>query len=259
MKIKSKLLAIFTMCAVALNANAQNTANQTLASAGGSGQLTNGNFLFFTVGEPVITTVNVGSVQLTQGFHQKYTLTPLPVTFTSIGVTAQGGHHLLKWTTSMELNNDYFLVERSVDNNNFVPLKNVSTKAANGNSDSPLNYSYANYDIKNGINYYRLKQFDRNGASKYSDIVEIKNDGIASKTAISLYPNPVSSETTLMVPGTISKLAKAHITNITGQRVMEIKVNETATSLQLKALNTGTYFLQYEDNGIKKVLKFVKL
>ncbi|WP_343534465.1 T9SS type A sorting domain-containing protein [Pedobacter sp.] len=259
MKIRSKLVAVLTMCAIGLSATAQNTANQTLASAGGSGQFSNGDYLFFTVGEPVIATASTGNVQLTQGFHQKYSLAPLPVAFTSISVTAQGSHHLLKWTTSMELNNDYFLVERSVDNNDFVALKNVYTKAVNGNSNTPLNYSYANYDIKNGINYYRLKQFDRNGASKYSDIVEIKSNGMASETDISLYPNPVSRETVLSVPGNIGKDAKAQIVNINGQRVKEIKVSEASTPLQLQTLNTGTYFLQYEDNGIKKVIKFVKL
>ncbi len=259
MKIKSKLVAVLTMCAIGLNAAAQNTTNQTLASTGGSGQLTNGNFLFFTVGEPIITTVSTGNIQLTQGFHQKYSLTPLPVAFTSIGVTAQGSHHLLKWTTSMELNNDYFLVERSVDNNDFVPLRNVYTKAANGNSNSPLNYSYANYDIKNGINYYRLKQFDRNGDSKYSDVVEIKSDGVLNEAGISLYPNPVNNETTLSIAGNISKAAKAQIVNVNGQVVKEIKVSEASTYLQLQNLNIGTYFLQYEDNGIKKTIKFVKL
>lgn len=246
-------------CFVGFNASAQNIANQVIASAGGSAQFPNGSFLDFTIGEPVIsTTSTVGNVQLTQGFHQKENIQPLPVELTKFTASAELNYHLIKWTTLSEINNDYFVIERSTDGINFIPLKNVYSKAPNGNSSTTLNYSYTNYEIAEGNNYYRLKQFDKDGKWKYSDIVELNGDGVAQHI-VALYPNPVQQYATLTITGNIGQDAKAKIISISGQTLKEIKINSSQTSVSLENINTGTYILQYEDGANKKNIKFIKL
>jgi hypothetical protein len=253
-----KILALPVIFSLSLNAAAQNVAQNVIASSGGSGLLSDGNTLYFTIGEPIIATGSAGSTQITQGFHQKFNLGTLPVSLTTFTASSQKYYHQLKWTTSMELNNDHFLIERSVGDGLFNPLNTVYSKAPNGNSIAPLHYTYANYDVKEGINYYRLKQFDKDGQWKYSEIVELKSNGLNSDE-LTLYPNPATNEVKLYIKGDIGKTAKAQITNITGQLVSEIKVSSATTPINTKYLSTGTYFLQYYDGTLKKVIKFVKL
>lgn len=257
-----KLFKILFLAAIAIggsNLQAQNVANQAVSSAGGSGTFGNGYSLFYTVGEVVINTGGSGNVQLTQGFNQKIARVTLPVIITSIKVSAEASRHLVKWTTSMELNNDYFIVEHSSDGKLFTPLLGkVYSKAVNGNSITPLAYSYANANVVNGDNYYRLKQFDRDGEYKYSEVVHIKSDGL-TVAAFALHPNPVRQNATFTVTGNLGQSAKLRIISITGQQLAEIKVTSNATPVTLENLSAGTYLLQYEDGGQKRLVKFVKL
>ncbi len=259
MKNLCKKLFLYAICAVSFNANAQDISNQVIAVAGGSGEFADGSFLFFTVGEPIInTTAIAGNAQLTQGFHQNQYANTLPVELTNLTISAESDYHLVKWTTSSELNNDYFIVEYSVNGTDFTSLKSVHSKAPNGNSSVALYYSYTNYKVKNGNNYYRLKQVDKDGKWKYSNIVELDGNGKV-QNIIALYPNPVKQDATLTIAGNIGKDAKAKIINISGQTVKTAVVNSLNTPIYLEELKAGTYVLQYEDGANKKTIKFIKL
>ncbi|WP_018630005.1 M43 family zinc metalloprotease [Niabella aurantiaca] len=58
-------------------------------------------------------------------------------------VSASMKNNLLKvqWRTTSETNSDHFLIEASADNQNFIPVTQVESKAENGFSHSPLQYS----------------------------------------------------------------------------------------------------------------------
>ncbi len=73
----------------------------------------------------------------------------------------------LDWATTIELNNDYFDVEKSVDGINFTHLLRQS-----GAGNSNVTKTYYDYDLHpiSGVNYYRLKQTDFNGEFSYSNI-----------------------------------------------------------------------------------------
>lgn len=112
----------------------------------------------------------------------------------------------LQWATSSESNNSYFTVEKSKDGTNFDSIQRVGTEAPNGNSSSTLNYTAQDPNPYTGISYYRLKQTDLDGNSKYSNIVSVN---FAKQHTLSVYPNPTRgavyitgadlSETSLMV------------------------------------------------------------
>ncbi|MFN8145572.1 MAG: hypothetical protein U0073_14210 [Bacteroidia bacterium] len=94
----------------------------------------------------------------------------------------------LDWTTAAEINNDYFTVERSADNNEYVPLEIIRGA---GNSTSIINYNTFDKDPLFGVSYYRLKQTDYDGVFTYSDPVKIE---FGRKPGISVSPNPVSGQ-----------------------------------------------------------------
>src|SRR5207253_2457539 len=68
-------------------------------------------------------------------------------------------------------NSDYFTIERSADGINFESLTYV--KGA-GNSKITSNYKITDNAPLSGLSYYRLKQTDFNGISKYSNLTEVR-------------------------------------------------------------------------------------
>lgn len=78
----------------------------------------------------------------------------------------------LSWTTESENGNDYFLLERSVDNAEWSVVDNQSGA---GYSTSEINYSFNDYNYRNTVNYYRLSQVDYDGKVNRYSTVAINN------------------------------------------------------------------------------------
>ncbi|CAN5519655.1 N/A [soil metagenome] len=115
--------------------------------------------------------------------------TILPVTWLSF--TAQKLNNasvLVKWSTTNELNNKFYMVERSSDERNFITIGQVT---AGNNPANVQEYNFTDYKALGGANYYRLKQVDADGHSSYSAIAKI----ILPEESISwsVQPNPVKT------------------------------------------------------------------
>ena len=94
----------------------------------------------------------------------------LPNELVSFKAKAQKGDVKLDWQTASEIDNAYFIVERSFDGIHFAPLTRVEGA---GNSSHIINYSIDDFDYVNGINYYRLIQTDYNGKETISRIESV--------------------------------------------------------------------------------------
>jgi hypothetical protein len=66
----------------------------------------------------------------------------LPIQLAYFDITPDNTGLLLTWQTSMESNNAYFVVQKSTDDSTFTDIATIMSKAENGNSTAPLNYSY---------------------------------------------------------------------------------------------------------------------
>ncbi len=104
--------------------------------------------------------------------------TPLPIELTSFKGVKKDRINELTWVTMTELNNDFFTIDRTIDGIDFETIGKVS---GSGSSSSINEYSLNDLDVPSEINYYRLKQTDFNGDSKYSDFISIDNR-VTSKT-----------------------------------------------------------------------------
>jgi len=78
----------------------------------------------------------------------------------------------LNWVTMTEINNDYFIVERSLDGEQFEFLHEVEGA---GTSSIINSYTFSDENFQPTINYYRLKQTDFDGKFTYSDLISIDN------------------------------------------------------------------------------------
>ncbi len=90
---------------------------------------------------------------------------------------------LLNWTTTAEINNDRFEIERSTSNTNFETIGSV---AGNGTTSKSHAYTFTDNDPEDGTNYYRIKQIDKNGNISYSSIVSVR----FNFRKIEIFPNP---------------------------------------------------------------------
>src|SRR4030095_11545209 len=106
--------------------------------------------------------------------------TVLPIAWLSFTVMKSGKHVAeLKWSTTDEVNDHHYEVERSVNGINFSIIATVS-------ANSSQEYQYFDVTPLNGISYYRIKQVNKNGKYSYSPIEKINFD---SKILWQVYPN----------------------------------------------------------------------
>lgn len=87
----------------------------------------------------------------------------LPVELVSFSCEPMGPRAFLSWKTASELNNDYFIVERSADMEHFEEIARVQGK---GFSLTPTEYFLMDPAPYAGYTYYRLTQVDQNGQSQ---------------------------------------------------------------------------------------------
>lgn len=95
-------------------------------------------------------------------------LNPLPVELNSFNAQCEGGEVVINWATQTEINNNYFVVEKSNDGTVFSEIAIIQGA---GNSNVILSYSIIDSDPSVGISYYRLKQVDFDGATIYHQII----------------------------------------------------------------------------------------
>lgn len=150
---------------------------------------------------------------------------------------------VIKWTTQLEVNNDYFEVERSTNAQVWEP---IARREGSSNSITKIEYSVTDDKPNTGANYYRLRRVDLDGNSSYSDMESVTFDKITT-AGISVYPNPATKNSKLFIQldGTsVDEVNKVTVTDVMGQLVYEESV-QGIRSYQLNAenLRTGVYYL----------------
>lgn len=173
---------------------------------------------------------------------------PLPIELLNFSANKVGEDVQLNWTTTSEINNNYFTVERSKDGISFEKVLQV--KGAK-NSNSVLNYSAMDDKPYEGISYYRLKQTDMNGKFVYENMVEVNFKKLFNAT---MYPNPFSTSLTMMINDTSQT---THYTiciyNAQGEEVTNTIVNKQLTVFETGNLSSGVYFYKMLDNNTQAI------
>lgn len=172
----------------------------------------------------------------------------LPVKLSNFEVACQSNLPQLKWTTSTEINNNYFTVERAVGlpnekDLNFIEIAKVQ---GSGNSNIEQNYSFVDDSYssnKSDLNtYYRLKQTDYDGQFEY--FYPILANCTVEQNEISIYPNPNEGEFT------INGIRKGDVVSVYSQLgvpVLNSKVTEDFLfNVDISSLAKGIYFVKVQ-------------
>ena len=187
-------------------------------------------------------------------FILKWNSTTLPVSLTEFKGSKTSLGNLLSWATQSETDNQYFELERSGDGLNFISIKSVSGA---GTSTTKRSYSYLDTNPLAGVNYYRLKQVDGNGAFSYSkEIIAINNQLEAEE--LKAYPNPGTGLVTVQLPSE-SADAEINVYNQAG-KLIESYTNVLGNNhtVDISKQPTGIYYIQIVEKGKSKLIKYIK-
>jgi hypothetical protein len=177
---------------------------------------------------------------LTDNTHDAgmYADTQLPVKLASFVVSkGENNSAILSWTTTEEVNSDYFSIEQSADARSWVELAKV---LSNGNQTGLAKYQYKDQLPQNGSNYYRLKMVDTDGSFAYSNIKEISIESGAASASVVSYPNPTSDQLFLKTTAQ-NTIVGAKIFNLSGKTVLVAKPSQIATGINVQGLSEGIY------------------
>ena len=196
----------------------------------------------------------------------------------------KGSSVILKWTTSSEVNNHGFDIERSVNKTIWARLGFV---AGSGTTNSLRNYTFTDNSItSSGTYYYRLKQINNDGTYQYynkagGDFVRVRGHGkialiqpdnnteVESSSATEYllnqnYPNPFNPSTVIAYSIPQSANVMMVVYNSIGQTV---KVLENAfknagnytVSFNASELPSGVYFYRIEAGQFSQIRKMMLL
>ncbi len=183
----------------------------------------------------------------------------LPVKLISFSGVKTNKTAVLKWTTASEENNDRFEVHSST---NGIDYKTIGTVLGAGYSNRVLNYTFIDEQPATGINYYRLKQVDKDGTSSLSTIISL-NFAEAVKTSISAWPIPATDYITLELNNATTTTAVLVVRDMMGKAMLtqNILADETNFNYPVAVENfkPGVYVLEVTQNdGSIETIKFVK-
>lgn len=179
----------------------------------------------------------------------------LPITWSHFEIYQDDVNEIsLEWGTETELDNAFFEIQKSKDGLAFETIGRVEGA---GTSINPIFYDYLDKVPFEGINYYRLKQVDRDGDFSFSKIISIQSD---SKTLTSnfeinkLYYNRYNQSINLKISSHKVTEVNLRIFNIQGHELTRKEIlflNENEINrfeLNNISLPNGVYIIQIINN-----------
>ena len=177
-----------------------------------------------------------------------YSTTVLPIELTAFKARLEDKKVHLTWSTKTEINNDYFLIEKSVDGLTWETLDQVESK---GNSSEQVDYESYDNKPSPGLNYYRLIDVALSGKKQYSDVKSVNLTGV---DLINIFPNPSNGRFVLFMNAANSSQLDIQVYNTYGALVKTknvrstIGVNEVVFDLDEEP---GIYFLTIMVDGVR--------
>ncbi|MBK8984062.1 MAG: CHRD domain-containing protein [Ignavibacteria bacterium] len=187
----------------------------------------------------------------------------LPVELASFVSVISGNDVTLNWSTSSEINNSGFDIERSTSS---AVWEKVGFVNGNGNSNESQTYTYSDKGLTAGVYNYRLKQIDFNGNFEYFNLSNEVVIGVPTAFDLSQnYPNPFNPETKIDYSVPVNENVMLNLYDMSGKLVRTL-VNDFKSAgyysyrLNASDLSSGIYIYKLESGSvsISKKLMLVK-
>jgi poly(3-hydroxybutyrate) depolymerase len=189
---------------------------------------------------------------------------PLPVKWLSFEGRRSENSIELVWKTSIEVNNDHFEIERSVDG---AVFNTIGLKPSAGNRSVIQRYDFTDHEVSRATSYYyRIKQVDFDGIFDYSDMIFISGDGKSNGRWV-VYPNPIRPEQQFRLElqdKSVDPEAALHVQVISAQgRVIfegsgALSILENNLEQVFKNVDTGIYLITLHDGAFRQQLRVTR-
>ncbi|TAH20799.1 MAG: T9SS C-terminal target domain-containing protein [Cytophagales bacterium] len=170
-------------------------------------------------------------------------LSVLPVTLIEFsGKIVNNNTAKLLWKTVDEINNDFFLIEKSSD---ALSWKTIGEVVAQKDVEFVRNYSFIDGNMTSEYAYYRLKQVDKDGRFSYSNIIYLPKQMELNKIKINIYPNPTNG--VVFIESTQNELSDIQVYNSLGQEMHSIIIRYISSNvyhLDITNLAQGVYYVK---------------
>jgi hypothetical protein len=181
----------------------------------------------------------------------------IPVELMTFKGHTQGTNNVLEWATATELNNQEFVIERSL---NGIDFQKIGAVKGAGNSNQINNYTFTDVNAPLSIAYYQLRQIDVNGRGTVSKSITIAQKGSNKEGVVRVYPSVTNALLTVDFVANTESTFK--VMDLLGRTVLS-KNNKngeglSSTQLDVSALSNGMYILSFESATTKMVQKFEK-
>ena len=174
---------------------------------------------------------------------------PLPVELSSFAAVINGRNVDLTWTTSSELNNAGFDIQRKL--NTSENWNSIGYVNGNGTTNQSSSYNFKDKNLVSGKYNYRLKQLDFNGNFTYYDLSNEVIAGVPDKFTLSQnYPNPFNPSTVINYDLPFDGIVNLKVFDMSGKEVASL-VNEFKAA--------GYYSVNFNASGIPNGVYFYKL
>ena len=214
----------------------------------------------------IISFLSLFSIQLFAGIGVGYSpVGSLPVELTSFTAKQSVSGVELYWVTATEVNNFGFDVERSYllsPNDKTIWVK-IGFISGHGNSNSPNNYSFIDNKPLSGKSQYRLKQIDKNGAFKYTKIIEVVSVILKYDLAQN-FPNPFNPSTLITYSIPTSSNVIINVYNILGELIKTLvngyqEAGSYKVNFDAGGLSNGIYFYKMQSGNFVQIKKMLLL
>lgn len=177
---------------------------------------------------------------------------PLPIQLLSFKANPFESNVLTSWSTASEIDNDFFIIERSRD---ALFWESVGVISGNGSSSSVTDYELVDLSPYNGQSYYRLSQVDYNGETKSFDPVAVYVQHSVARW--SFYPNPSKETVTLQLDD--AKASDWELYDLTGRSRKAsteiIEQSENLLRIDISNLSSGIYLLEVNGEGAQLIIE----
>lgn len=182
---------------------------------------------------------------------------PLPIELSSLKAKCTTTGSIISWTTSSEIKNDYFTVEKSTDLNHWEILTTIPGSLY---SNTELSYSVEDKSVNSGqLIYYRLRQTDIDGQFKYFNIISRICNSESSFQVIGI--NSFDQQLNITFNTDVTELVTIEVYDISGnmkfkQNQMSV-IGENMISTDYINLNSGIHMIALTQEGNRVTKKIM--
>lgn len=187
-------------------------------------------------------------------------ITPLPVTMLAYTATLLPGAPEVRvdWTTALEQNIKYFILQRSPDGRQFSNIDTVTPPGPPGNGHS---YTYTDPSPFPGIDFYRLTEVDLDGKTSFFNILEV-NVPASGPASLHVSPNPSTGDLHLELVRPERGTLQISLLDLNGRTIKNWTYEKQSLtwnqSLNLAGVASGSYIIRIQGPTFREVQQVIK-